>query len=536
VGDAAAAKGALKAALDANPDHVEALSAFADVCAAQQDWADAEDAWIKLARLVPDAEKQAAIYLKLGELYDEHLPNAERAELSYQEILKRQPEGTLARERLVVLYQKMGDPGRAVEQQTLLVNAAEQPEQKCVRTTELAALYEALGDAKKAEATLLQARKTWPKDDVALAALARFYLRSNQAQQAAVLLDRAVADARRALGTGRFEPYLFSTIATVAELKSRPDAAQVAKAAVAALDGGADALEGAGARAGDASLDELLAPEVLTPAFRDLLRRTGPLLDTAVPFDLGSVRASPLPPQLGELGDQIREIAAGYGLPGLQLHVSNVLGAVCMPVSTHPPTLVLGHPLVTSNREDIRTFLVHRALKVLQANAAAIARTAPIDLWPLLAAYLKAFNPTWTPQGVDQGKLTNFYGAISRALPKALDASTAVLATEVIGSIGNRAGTLNTVINGWGNRAGLLAVGDLNVAIAGIAWAGGHQNQPPAHGKERVTWINRNAEARELVVFSVADAYADARNKLGLSTQIADAGEVVEAEEADIVE
>ncbi len=45
-----------------------------------------------------------------------------------------------------------------------------------------------------------------------------------------MLLDRAVADARRALGTGRFEPYLFSTIATVADPKSRPDAARVAKA------------------------------------------------------------------------------------------------------------------------------------------------------------------------------------------------------------------------------------------------------------------------------------------------------------------
>ncbi|MFT3766315.1 MAG: hypothetical protein QM820_12510 [Minicystis sp.] len=522
VGDAAAAKHALAAALEANPDHVEALGAFADVSAAEQDWSGAEQAWIRLARLVPDAERQAAIYLRLGGLYDEHLPNAERAELAYQEILKRAPNDTTARERLVALYQKMGDSGRAIEQQTLLVNAAEAPEQKCVRTTELAAIYEAIGDAKKAENTLLQARKTWPKDDVALAALARFYLRNNQAQAATVLLDRAVADARRALGTGRFEPYLFSTIATVADLKNRPDAARVAKAAVAALDGADAVLEGAGASAGGAGLDDLLAPDVLTPAFRDLLQKTGPLLDTAVPYDLSAVRAAPLPPQMADLGEQIRHLAAGYGLPNVQVHVSNVLGAVCLPVSTHAPTLVLGQPLVASNREDVRTFLIHRALKVIQANACAIARTAPIDLWPLLAAYLKAFNTTWTPQGVDQGKLTHFYGAISRAVPKSLDPQVNLLATEVIGSIGNRAGTLNTVINGWGNRAGLLAVGDLNVALAGIAWAGGHQNQPPAAGKDRLTWINRNAEARELVVFSVSDNYADARTKLGLSSEPAE--------------
>jgi hypothetical protein len=172
---------------------------------------------------------------------------------------------------------------------------------------------------------------------------------------------------------------------------------------------------------------------------------------------------------------------------------------------------------VTSPREDVRSFLVHRALKVLQANAAAIARTAPIDLWPLIAAYLRAFSPAWTPQGVDQGKLTDFYGRITRVMPKGVDPQIGLLAAEVIGTIGNRASTLNTVINGWGNRAGLLAVGDLNVAITGIAWAGGHTNAPPANGKDRMTWIGRNAEAREVVVFSVSDGYADARTRLGLA-------------------
>ena len=126
-------------------------------------------------------------------------------------------------------------------------------------------------------------------------------------------------------------------------------------------------------------------------------------------------------------------------------------------------------------------------------------------------------QPDGSPQGVDQGKLTDFYGRVSRAhAERPSIRRSALLAAEVIGSIGNRASTLNTVINGWGNRAGLLAMGDLNVAIAGIAWAGGHTNAPPAAGKERMTWIGRNAEARELVVFSVSDAYADARARPGV--------------------
>ncbi len=516
VGDSEAAKRALAAALDANPDHADALAAFADLCAREEDWSGAEQAWIRLARLVPDAARQSAIYLRLGGLYDEHLPNPERAELAYQEILKRSPADEPARERLVALYKRAGDVVRAIEQQTVLITAAESPEAKCKRTCELAEIYEATGDTKKAEATLNQARKTWPKDDVALGYLCRFFQRTGQAPAAQVLLDRAVADARRALGTGRFEPHLFHTVATVADLRGRPDAARIAHATVSALEGEATEVDGAGPTGGDARLDDVLAPELLTPAFRELLQRTGPLLDAAVPFDLAAVRATPLPPQQGELGEQIRAIAAGYGLSGVAVHVSSVLGQVCVPASAHPPTLVLGQALVAAPNEAARTFLVHRALKVIQSNSGAFSRTAPIDLWPLLAAYLKAFSPNWQPQGVDAARLTDAYGRITRATPARVDPQVGLLAADVIGTIGNRASTLGTAVNGWGNRTGLLALGDPNVALTGIAWANGQANMPPPSGKDRLTWIGRNTEARELIVFSVSDAYADARARLGL--------------------
>ena len=372
------------------------------------------------------------------------------------------------------------------------------------------------GDVKKAEATLLQARKTWPKDDVALAALARFYHRNKQEPAAQVLLDRAVADARRALATGRFESYLFSTVATVAALRNKPDAARIAQAAVASLEGNPADVDGAGGRAGDVRLDDLLAPEVMNNAFRELVRRTGQLLDAAMPFDLTSIRATPLPPQQRELNDFVRALGQAYGLPAMNVYTSSALGQVCIPVSAYPPAVVLGQALVASPREDVRGFLVHRALKTLQTNASALSRTAPIDLWPLLAAYLKALNPNWSPQGVDQAKLTEFYGRIARGMQGPPDPQVGALASEVIGTLGNRASTLNTVINGWGNRAALLATGDLNIAMVGIAWSGGHAAGPPGAGKDRVTWIGRNAEARELVVFSVSDAYADARARVGL--------------------
>ncbi len=516
VGDPAAAKRALAAALDANPDHVEALSAFADVCAAEEDWVGSEEAWIRLARLASDPAQQIAIYTKLGDLYDERLPNPERAELSYQEILKREPANEPAREKLVLLYKRTGDTAKALEQQTVLINNAEAPEAKCKRTTELASIYEAMGDAKKAEATLLGARKTYPKDDVALVALAGFYQRTNQTQAATVLLDRAVTDARRALGAGRFEPYLFSTLATVADIRGKSDAARTATVAVAALEGDDAMLEGIGGAAGDPALDDLLAPEVITPAFRELLLRSGPVLDTAVPFDLTAIRAVAIPTQQAEIADEVTSLAGYYGLTDVRVLVSAALGAVCVPATAHPPTIVFGQALVASPRAEVRTFLVHRALKVLQINAGAFARTAPIDLWPLLAAFLRAYSPTFQPQGVDAGKLNDFYGRVTRAMGGKPDAQLAMLAAEVIGTIGNRASTLGTAVNGWGNRTGFLAVGDANASLAGIAWSSGNTNAPPPNGKDRLTWIGRNAEARELMVFTVSDAFAAARTRAGV--------------------
>jgi tetratricopeptide (TPR) repeat protein len=512
VGDSQEAKRALAAALDANPDHVEALSSFADLCHEEGDYEGSEQALIRLARLTSDPDRQIEIYLRLGALYDDPLDNADRAEAAYQEILKRRPADEGARLRLINLYRRTGNPTRALEEQNVLVNAAENPEDKCARTVELAEILEETGELKKAENTLVVARKSFPKSDLALRALVQFYQRTGQAPAAAVLLDRAVADARRALATGRFETFLFETLASAAELRGRSGAAEVANATVHAIEGRDSDLAGVDARAANASLDDLLAPEVMTPAFRELLLRTGPMLDTAFPYDLDAVRATALPSD-SELGDEIQELAQAYELGQLQVLSSPVLGPICVPARSFPPTLVLGATLVDQPRSAERTFLLHRAMKVLQSNAAVFARTAPIDLWPLLAAYLRTFNREFSPQGVDATRFAEAQQRLARAVPDGLPADTSILAGDVVGTIGNRASTLNSAINGWGSRAGLLATGNPSVALTAIAWAGGNANGPPPSGKDRLTWIGRNAEARDLMIFSVADAYADARSR-----------------------
>ncbi|MBX3127475.1 MAG: hypothetical protein KF718_12205 [Polyangiaceae bacterium] len=516
VGDKEAAKQALAAALDENPDHVDALDAFAELCSAEGDWDGAEQAWIRLARSTADADRQVEIYRRLGVLYDQHLPNPERAELAYKEILKRHPNDIGAQQRLVFVYGARGEVEQAVQVATELLERATSPEDKRDRTLMLSRVYDEIArDRRKAEATLDRARKTWPQDGLVLKTLAEFYQRHGETAALNVLLDRAANDARRALSTGRFDATLFSQLAAVAELRGGEGAAAVTRATLAAIEGNPAQVSGAGIAAADAKLDELLAPELLTLPLRALLHKSGDCLDAAYAVDPRTLRAAPLPQQQQAMTAELTQIATRFGITGLQVMASPTIGSQCIPLSTNPPLLVLGQELLENPRRELFDFLLIRSLKIMQGRASALARTAPIDLWPVLAGYLSVFASNWQAPNVDAKKLAEARSRVQSAITRRLDDDVPVLALEVIGSIGNRASQVGTAIHMWGNRAALLATGDPSTAFSAIALGAG-QEPPPADGVERVKWIVRHPEARDLAVFSVSEQYADARRRVGL--------------------
>jgi len=518
IGDRRTAKSAVAAALDANPDHAEALATYADLCLADADWEGAEQAWIRLARHATEPARQAEIYQRLGALYDDQLPNPRRAELAYLEVLKRRPQDLDATRRLVAVYGRLGQPERSVELQTELVNRAEVPEAKRDRTLELARVYEEIvGDGKQAEATLDKARKAWPHDGRVLRAVADFYQRRGENKSLQVLLERSANDARRALNTGRFDPAFFDVLASVAELRGGADAARIANATVAALAGEPSAIDGGGPAAGAPELDDLLAPELISLPLRVLLKRAGTSLDHAFRFDAQAVRAAPLPSEMGGYVNHVQQVAEAFGLGSVEVLATGALGPVCVPARADPPVIVLGQALLDSGDDAGRFFLLLRSLKILQANAGALSRAAPVDLWPMLAAFLHTLCPSWTPSGVDARRLEDHRQRLAAVMPRTTDPDVAALALEVAGALGTRASQLGTAIHQWGNRAALLAVGDLDVALRAIAKTQGHTAGPPPSGIERMKWITRNPEARDLAVFSVSDAYAEARRQLGLT-------------------
>ncbi|HEV8245965.1 MAG TPA: hypothetical protein VGP93_09360, partial [Polyangiaceae bacterium] len=314
--------------------------------------------------------------------------------------------------------------------------------------------------------------------------------------------------------TGRFEPSFFEVLGTVAELKGSIDMAAVAHATLSALRGQPMVVSAAGAGAFDVRLDELLAPDLLTPALRALLKKCADVLDTAYPVDLKALRATPLP--MDDYSAQAQELAAAFGLHEIELYSSPAIGTSCLAVSSVPARVVLGAGLLTITDDAARYFLLVRALKMVQAGTTAFARIPPIELASAVAGFLSTFATNWAPQGVDAKKLGEAQRRFELALQRRLDDDVPVLALEVIGSLGNRATQLGTALMQWGNRVGLLAMGDVLAALRALGLSSSSGGGLPAEGADRLKWIVRNPEARDLAVFAVSEQHAEARARFGL--------------------
>jgi cellulose synthase operon protein C len=515
MGELPKAKACLESALQKRPDLTTALAAMADLCIKEGDWSGAEQAYVRLARLLSDPAEQRAIYEHLGEIYSVHAPNLSRAEVAFKEVLKRTPDNLGVLTRLVDVYKRQGDVQHAVETQQQIVSASVDPDARLASLIELAKIHETVGrDPRRSEQALDSARKEFPTSVVALRAMAEFYSRQRQMPAMHILLDRAAGDARRAFAQGRFVPSLFQVLHAAFELRGKRDAARVVAATLAAVEGQPSDLMGGDARSVDPRLDDVLCPDIMSPALRALLFRAGDALDVVAPVDLRLLKATPLPPGT-PIGATVGSVATVVGLGALQILISPVLDRVALPLATNPPTLLVGEGLAKVKNERARMFVVVRAMKMILARASAMLRVQPQEVPGLVAGLFNTFNPSYMPQGVDAKRVSELARRIGPALPRNLDPTVGVIALEAAGMVGTQWTNLGPAAHAWANRVALLAVGDPNAALDAIAWSQ-NEDAAPIGSEERAAWIARHAEARELMTFSVTDAYAEARIRLGL--------------------
>jgi hypothetical protein len=214
---------------------------------------------------------------------------------------------------------------------------------------------------------------------------------------------------------------------------------------------------------------------------------------------------------------RVAAIASSLGVPPVQVLMSPQLGRTCVPSASAPPCVVVGEPLVAVMAEPAAAFVITRALKLVQAHASALVRTPPAELAVLVAAWLQAHNPSWTPPGVAPAALAEAKRRLQPGLPRTPDPSLGTIALEVAGTLAPHLATLGASTIAWADRVALLAVGDPNAALDGVAWSLGKNDGAPKDPDRRSAWVLHTAEVRDLLVFAVSDGFAEARARAGIS-------------------
>lgn len=171
----------------------EALSALEEMYLGQANFGGLEEVLRTRATLADDDEQRLAATLRLGELYDDALADAERAAECYETILQARPDDVAVLDRLRATLSGAEAWGTLARSLEVLVVRAESPEQLAKARHELATLYlERLNDPGAAieEYRALLAMDSVPDADSILLALEQLFEEGTAATACAPLLEK----------------------------------------------------------------------------------------------------------------------------------------------------------------------------------------------------------------------------------------------------------------------------------------------------------------------------------------------------------
>ncbi|MCZ7679167.1 MAG: hypothetical protein M5U28_10610 [Sandaracinaceae bacterium] len=518
------AKAALRAALALMPERIDALRALANLCLEDEDWRGAAEVLIRIARIRKEREELRWVFFTLGDIYDQHMPDPRRAEAAFQRVLKLLPQDVPAMERLAVLYEREGQMQKAAETLAELARLDVDPERNRGHRLKLAETFERLGDARKAEQVLEEARRNAPTDLAVLRAMAELYQRQSAANALGMHLHRAVNDFRHALEADLGDAAAWPGLVEVLGWRGDTDSASVAASAAQALGitdvemgklvdarGAAPGLGGAGA---SEALDDLLAPEDLSAPTRAVFKLAGDALEKSLPFDVNAYRAEKLNPRDTAIRPLALEIGRWFGVPDPQLYVTSAAPRVCVPVYSNPVTLLIGSELlgITDDREKV--FVLARAFKIAHAQLSVVVRAQPQEVVALVGGLVLSYDPHHVAPGADPAHVAEAARRIVKNVQRKAQNELGPLVFEMAGRPGYDPARFAMAASEWGNRVGLLASGSAPAAFSALAKLSGEREVPP-DPTARIAMLSRFPEAMSLLSFSISDACFEARRRAG---------------------
>ncbi len=513
----ALAKKAYQSALGLDPDSLEGLQGYADLCLEAGEWELAAEQLIRLARLHKEPSYLVPILRNLGHLYDFKLGEPGRAVAAYQRVLVLDSDQLEVLRRLAVIYANTHEDAQRIKILEALVQKDVDPKANLDHRIELAKTWSVLGQLRKAEEVLEQARRVAPLDLDLLRFIASFYQDQGAQSAWSMHLNRAVADFRRAIEVDMTDRAAWLGLLEVLSWQGMHEAA--GHAAVSAEVVGiydmttSKIVQQHGAnhfwpnKAIPAHVVDIIAPQALSSSCRTAFILLGEAMDKLTPFPVGNFRLEKLGPKDATFELYQRRLSAWLATDRLQIQLGLNTPLICAPMATEPPCVLIGNELLHVASLDDCGFMLTRAAILAKFGYSAALRL-PIDqLEFVLWSIVHSFDPSLVPPGLDERQLAELAKRIMKHVARKHRDELVRNCVEVVGSPQFRAEELAHAMVEFANRLALLLCGSIKVAADALQRLG----QNGAY-RESLSQVDETVafEIRELIAFSISDRYFQA--------------------------
>ncbi|HXI55887.1 MAG TPA: tetratricopeptide repeat protein [Polyangia bacterium] len=521
LGDRAAARAELAAILHKEPQHGRALSRLADLQYEEGAFAEAAELYINRARTERAPERLREIFLRLGRIYTQKLPDTKRGIGAYARVLQLDNTNREALACLSELYTSAGEIKNAVVVTDRLIEQGQDldPPTRVAYLVRLGQLWERAGDVRQAGAHFRRAVDEAPRDLAAISELARHLERTHDFSGRRALLDHALSVMRFEIQAGHLTIETLRATAAILEWRGKTAAAASAAQLLAAVAGDQGAVQAVADWAApppdgrslqalaSSEADDLAFPPGLLPGVRNIFRLLGPVLVKGPP-DLKQHNLS-RGERVGR-GHPVRQlvdpIAAQLGVTEFDLYVkrpspSSLGSPPLMAEPGTPPTVVVGAEIVNLGPGAVR-FAAGRSLRLAATHLDLVLRYPPEQSGAMVAGVVRQFVGDYHHPQVADADAAAAEARVSRLLPRKLRQEIMHFALE--SARGFDLAALVAAVRDGANVIGLLAGADLPAALAAIlASRGGGR---PSLSLEAIA---ADEETLALLSFALSDLHTD---------------------------
>lgn len=529
--DRGRAKQELRRVLELRPEEIDALAMLADLCTEDQEWPEAADALLRVARLEKNPIQLRDLFLRLGVIYHDHTPDPKRAIACFNRVVTLDSGHLEALQRLSDLYLASWDYKRALSTTTQLFEKEPDRARRIEHMLRIARIHEdGFKDAHQAAIAFRQALELSPTDLKSIGELCGFFARQSDQRSLMVHLDRSVAAMRARLRHDPFEAFAYQALFKIFGWRKAPDGclctAQVLDAIgeIGAeerefLDSHLAAVGSPGNALCDPEHDEWMFHRSIPGGFRQVFQMLaepfvrefgGNLRDHGV---TRSDRIQDADHPLRRTGDAI---ARDVGVSTYDLYLARSNPALLVVENTSPPSILVGSALIEGSTEEELQFIMGRCLWMIRKSMILPSRLLPADLEILVAGVVRQYAPDFQPVEADLRMIQDATRRVAKTIPRKLRQELMPFALECSGQNVDLRSLGGAVVH-TANRAGLLASRSIHAALSVLRRIAGRQ--APRSTSERVRSLRGNTEAEELIQFTVSDSHFELRRTMGVAVR-----------------